>query len=38
MRFARFPGGDVDVRPGRHRAAEPSLFARWFGRGRKGGV
>ena len=38
MRFARFPGGDVDVRPGRHRAVESSLFARWFGHGRKGGA
>jgi hypothetical protein len=37
-RFARFPGGDVDVRPGRHRAPEPGLFARLFGRGRKGGA
>ena len=33
LRFARFPGSDVDVRPGRHRATEPSLFARLFGRG-----
>lgn len=38
LRFARYAGGNVDVRPGRHRAPEPGLFARLFGRGRRDGV
>lgn len=32
-RFDRFAAGGA-----RHRAAEPGLFARWFGRGRRDGV
>jgi hypothetical protein len=38
LRFQRYPGVDVDVRPGRHRAPKPSPFARLFGRGRRDGV
>ena len=38
LRFARYASGNVDVRPGRHRAERPSLLARLFGRGSKGGA
>lgn len=38
LRFARYASSNVDVRPGRHRAERPSLFARLFGRGRRDGV
>lgn len=34
LRFTRYAGGNIDVRPGRHRAERPSLFARlreWIG-------
>ena len=38
LRSARYASGNVDVRPGRHRAERPSLLARLFGRGSKGGA
>lgn len=38
LRFARYADSNVDVRPGRHRAQEPSLLDRLFGRGRRDGA